>query len=442
MKIYNDKNVYEATQERLQFIFEEFNHIYVSFSGGKDSGLLLNLVLDYKKKHGYTNKIGLFHEDFEAQYTKTTEYVERTFKNNMEDIDPYWVCLPIASKTPVSNYQMYWYPWDPNKKDCWCREMPKHDYIINLDNNPFDFYKEKMLQEKLYDEFGYWYAKQKGEKVICLVGCRSAESLNRFRAVNNKVHDYKGQKWMTDHGNNYYSAFPIYDWEVDDVWIANAKFGYDYNELYDLYYKAGLKVSEMRVASPFNEWAVEALQVYRIIDPAIWCKLLGRIEGANFANIYGKTKALGRKNITLPEGHTWKSYTEFLLSTLPEDVAANYLDKFTTSIKFWTTKGGGLPVEAIEEIERLGYRVKRNGISPWSKNKHECLVFEGEIPDETDDVTTTIDIPSWKRMCICILKNDHNCKSMGFGPTAEQQKNIDEIKKKYKAVAFGGKKNE
>ena len=51
MKHYLDKNVYEATQERLKFIFENFDNIYVSFSGGKDSGLLLNLVLDYKRKH-------------------------------------------------------------------------------------------------------------------------------------------------------------------------------------------------------------------------------------------------------------------------------------------------------------------------------------------------------------------------------------------------------
>ena len=37
-KNYLDKNVYELAQERLNFIFDEFEHIYVSFSGGKDSG--------------------------------------------------------------------------------------------------------------------------------------------------------------------------------------------------------------------------------------------------------------------------------------------------------------------------------------------------------------------------------------------------------------------
>ena len=43
---YLEQNVYEALRKRLKFIFEEFDNIYVSFSGGKDSGLLLNMVLD------------------------------------------------------------------------------------------------------------------------------------------------------------------------------------------------------------------------------------------------------------------------------------------------------------------------------------------------------------------------------------------------------------
>ena len=70
---YSQQNVYDALQDRLKFIFEEFDNIYLSFSGGKDSGLLLNLVLDYQQKNYPSKKIGVFHQDFEAQYTVTTE---------------------------------------------------------------------------------------------------------------------------------------------------------------------------------------------------------------------------------------------------------------------------------------------------------------------------------------------------------------------------------
>lgn len=52
---YASQNVYDALQNRFQFIFKEFDNIFVSFSGGKDSGLLLNLTLDFQKKF-YPNK--------------------------------------------------------------------------------------------------------------------------------------------------------------------------------------------------------------------------------------------------------------------------------------------------------------------------------------------------------------------------------------------------
>ena len=43
MKTYLDKNVYEAALERIAYCFQEFDNVLVSFSGGKDSGVMLNL---------------------------------------------------------------------------------------------------------------------------------------------------------------------------------------------------------------------------------------------------------------------------------------------------------------------------------------------------------------------------------------------------------------
>lgn len=234
----------------------------------KDSGLLLNLVLDYKRKHNIRKKIGVFHQDFEAQYQMTTDFVYRMFENNIRDIEPFWVCLPMGSRCAISNYQIYWYPWDPDKKDLWVRPMPNFPYIINLKNNPFDFYKYKMVQEDLYLEFGEWYARQKEGKSICLLGIRADESLNRYRAYANIRKDIlKGKKWTTKVNENLYNAYPLYDWTTKDVWIANGKFGFDYNKIYDLFYKAGLSIHQMRVASPYHESAKEGLNLYRVLEP-------------------------------------------------------------------------------------------------------------------------------------------------------------------------------
>ncbi len=429
------QNVYDAFIERLHFIFQEFNNIYVSFSGGKDSGLLLNMVLDFRRKYYPDRIIGVFHQDFEAQYTVTSEYVERTFERIKDEVEPYWVCLPMATRTALSSYEMYWYPWDDTKKEVWVRPMPEKEYVINLENNPITTYHYRMHQEDLAKQFGRWYRAIHGsKKTVCLLGMRADESLQRYSGFLNKKYGYEGECWITNQFKGVYCASPLYDWSSGDIWHANYLFGYDYNYLYDLYYMAGLKVSQMRVASPFNDYSKDALNLYRVIDPEIWAKLVGRVQGANFACIYGKTKAMGYRNITLPEGHTWKSFTLFLLETLPARLRNNYVKKFKTSIEFWHKTGGGLDEESITELERHGYQIKRNGVSNYTLSKKTRIIFLGDIPDDTDDIKSTKDIPSWKRMCYCILKNDHICRFMGFGMSKEQKKRIDVIRKEYKSV--------
>lgn len=330
---------------------------------------------------------------------------------------------------------MYWYPWDDTKKEQWVRQMPDKEYVINLDHNPITTYRYRMHQEDLAKQFGRWYRKSHGDKkTVCLLGIRADESLQRYSGFLNKKYGYKDECWISKQFKNVWCASPLYDWKANDIWHANYLFSYDYNKLYDLYYKAGLTVSQMRVASPFNDYSKDALNLYRVIDTEIWCRLVGRVQGANFAAIYGRTKAMGYRSIALPQGHTWKSYTQFLLDTLPKRLRNNYIRKFNTSIHFWHETGGGLDEKTIRELEQNGYRIKRNGVSNYTLDKKSRIIFLGPIPDDTDNIKSTKDIPSWKRMCYCILKNDHICRFMGFGLTRQQQKRLDLIKKKYESI--------
>ena len=299
----------------------------------------------------------------------------------------------MATRTALSSYEMYWYTWDDKKKDSWVRQMPDKEYVINLENNPITTYKYRMHQENQAKQFGRWYRmSHDNKKTVCLLGLRADESLQRYSGFLNKKYGYKGECWISE--------------QFKDVWCA----------------------------SPFNDYSKDSLNLYRVIDPGIWVKLVGRVRGANFANIYGRTKAMGYRNVTLPQGHTWKSYTMFLLDTLPVRLRNNYARKFNTSMEFWHKTGGGLEEETIEELIAHGYKIKRNGVSNYTVGKKSRVVFLDKIPDDTDDIKTTKDIPSWKRMCYCILKNDHTCRFMGFGETAEQRKRIRTIREKYKSV--------
>jgi predicted phosphoadenosine phosphosulfate sulfurtransferase len=434
IKKYQLFNVYEAAQSRLEFIFNSFDNICVSFSGGKDSGLLLNLVLDYKRRTGDQRRIGAFHQDFEAQFQQTTDYVARMFRDNLADVEPFWECLPKASRTAVTNFQTYWYPWDGDKQDQWVRPMPPDDFIIHADRNPFPWYKDKMPQEEMYEKFGRWYHRSHGGKSIILLGIRANESLNRFRAcVSDCKETIGGHNWTTRvrKESSMYVGYPIYDWAVEDVWTANGRFSFDYNHIYDLFYKAGLSIHQMRVASPFHEAARHSLNLYRVIDPAMWARICGRVHGANFAAIYGGTKAMGVKQINLPQGHTWKSYMEFLLATLPDDISANYRRKFATSVEFWAKRGGVLDDATISELHGLGIAIEMAGQTNYKTDK--MAVRFPDYPDAAD-VTDFQKVPSYKRMCVCILKNDHLCKYMGFSQTKEETDRRQVIMEKYKSL--------
>ena len=79
-KIYMDTNVYEATKQRLNLIFDEFDKVIVSFSGGKDSGVVLNMAIDIARQR--KRKLGVMFLDLEAFYQKTIDYVEKMFSEN------------------------------------------------------------------------------------------------------------------------------------------------------------------------------------------------------------------------------------------------------------------------------------------------------------------------------------------------------------------------
>ena len=417
MKTYKDLNVYEASQERLRFIFDNFDNIYISFSGGKDSGILLNLVIDYMKKNNINKKVDVLFIDLECFYKKHIEYIENQLKEHASYINIYWVSLPLSTRNSVSVYEPFYIVWDIDKENLWIRKLPNNS--ININNNIFDFYKENMSFEDFVICFAKWYQKEKGGLCACLVGIRSDESLNRYRSLANQDKNmFMNKSYSTKISNNVYNLYPIYDWKVQDIWICNAKLNFMYNEIYDLFYKAGLSIAQMRICEPFGDDQRVSLNMYRILEPETWQKLLLRVEGANFGNIYCQTTAIGFKGMVLPKNHTWKSYTKFLLNTLPLDLKVRYTKKFKKYIKYWYKNGGALSNELINQLEINNFFIKKNGISNRGKKDKLSIRFLS-VPQQTDGIKTTGDLLSWKRMAMCILKNDVMCKSLNFSQTKE-----------------------
>lgn len=421
------KNVYETTMERIKYIFNEFDHIYISFSGGKDSGVMLNLCLQYLKQNNINRKITLMHLDYEAQYEMTTDYVQLMEDKYRDYLKIYHVCVPFKVKTCTSMYQDYWRPWEEKLKDIWVRKLPQ----IAMTKNDFDFYKDDMWDYEFQEKLSSWiHKREKAKKTAVLVGIRTQESLHRWRAIHKERESYyKGKKYSKRIDSNVYNFYPIYDWKTEDIWIANGKFGFEYNKLYDLYYQAGLPIDMMRVASPFLSEGQETLKLYKIIEPHTWGKLVSRVNGVNFTGIYGGTSAIGWKSITKPKHFTWKQYMEFLLDTLPTDTKEKYLEKLETSINFWKTKGGVLSDEIISELDSLSIKYELGTHNYKSDKKAVKLDYLDDL-----DIKDFKSIPTYKRMCICILKNDHMCKYMGFSQTKQEMKKRKEAIQKYEKI--------
>lgn len=422
-------NVYEASQQRLDTIFNEFDNVYVSFSGGKDSGVLLNLCIDYIRKNNLQIKLGVFHLDYEAQYQFTTEYVDDVLESNKDILEVYRCCVPFKVTTCTSMQENYWRPWEASKKDIWVRDMPKH----SLTETDFAFFGKRMWDYEFQERFSQWiHQKKNAKKTICLVGIRTQESLNRWRAIHSDKNykNYDGIKWTKTMYDNVYNAYPIYDWLTQDIWTANARFKWNYNRLYDLYYKAGLGIEQMRVASPFLSAAQDTLKLYRVIEPSTWAKLIGRVNGVNFTGIYGGTTAMGWQSITKPEGHTWESYMNFLLKSLPQNTREGYLEKLSTSIRFWREKGGVLSKETIDKLKELGVKFEIVNTTNYQTSK---IPVRMEYIDNID-IAEAKEIPTFKRMCICIMKNDHLCKYMGFTLTINEMARRKNIMEKYKSL--------
>ena len=171
-----NQNVHDAAVERIRIVFDNFPKIYVSFSGGKDSSVMLHMVMDEAKRRG--RKVGVLFVDLEGQYRLTIEHIQECYDEYVDLIVPFWVCLPIHLRNAVSQYQPHWVCWDPTEKERWIRNPPK---MAITDEKHFPFFKRGMEFEEFVPEFGKWYGHE--NLTACFVGIRTDESLNRYRTI-------------------------------------------------------------------------------------------------------------------------------------------------------------------------------------------------------------------------------------------------------------------
>ena len=412
-KIYTDKNVLEAALERYDIIFDNFENVYFSVSGGKDSSVMLQLAA--RKAREYNRKIDVLYIDLEAQYKATISHIEELVFDVCQDVinRMYWVCLPISLRNAVSILQPKWICWDKKDKDKWVRDMPDNKWVIKEENCPWDWFRHGMEFEEFIVLFAEWYSQQHGVSAAG-IAIRADESLNRFRTIISEDKErWQGYGWTTrvkvhQRSVDCYNFFPLYDWRAEDIWGAVAKLDLRFNYIYELMYKNGLSIYEQRLCQPYGDDQRNGLDQFKALEPETWEKVLNRVNGVNFGNIYARSSLLGNIKSEKPERMTWEQYAVFLLESIglyAPELEEHYYRKIKTFLK-WYEKEEGLKVE--------------------------------NIPDEADKkLESAKQVASWRRIARAIEKNDFWMGRLSFKQTKSDVQRLFELKKKYKNLIYG-----
>ena len=376
-KVKLGMNVYEAAKYRIEWTFDNFDRVYLSFSAGKDSTVMIHMAAKHARSIG--KKLGVLMVDLEGQYKLTIEHAHRIFNEYEDVIELYWICLPISLRNAVSVYEPQWICWDKDVSEDWIRQPPEQGIT---DESYFDFFEKGMEFEDFVPLFGEWYSQ--GKSCACMVGIRTDESLNRFRTIasTSKVR-IENKQWTTKVSSNVFNIYPIYDWRTEDIWIYHYKNPEEsHNELYDYMHKAGLSIHQQRICQPYGDDQRRGLWLFHLIEPETWSKIVARVSGANSGALYVQESGNinGYNKIIKPDGHTWESFANLLLESMPKATKEHYQNKILLFCRWWEEQG-----------------------------------YPDGIPDEADNnLETKRKVPSWRRVCKSLLRNDYWCKGLGF----------------------------
>lgn len=302
MKIYGSANVYDKAIERIEYLFDEFPNIIVSFSGGKDSTVILNLCLEVAKRRKRL-PLNVIFIDQEAEWQSTIDYVDRVM--HKKGINPLWFQMPIKILNATSHSNKWLMCWNPEDEKNWMR--PKSELAIT--ENVFG-------TDRFHDLFAAIIKVLfNSTKTAYIAGVRTEESPTRFLALT----DCAKYKHIT-YGKTlnkrleHYTFYPLYDWSYSDIWKYIFDHKCDYNKVYDEYYRYGIPAQKMRVSNLHHETSVHSLFLLQEIEPATWEKISARLDGINTAAHFG---AKDFYSYDLPYMFKdWKEYRDYLLDKL------------------------------------------------------------------------------------------------------------------------------
>jgi predicted phosphoadenosine phosphosulfate sulfurtransferase len=283
-KHYRIENVFDAALDRMIKLYEDGHRVVVSFSGGKDSGICVELAI---LAATLTNKlpVEVVMRDEEIMYPGTFEYAERIAKR--QEVKFYWYYANQPIVNIFNRQNPYFWVFDPKlSPEKWVRQPP--DFAVKI---PEQSIQGLIGQNK--------FPAPEGKKLIAVIGLRTDESmLRKMGLMSSKGYVTKGK---SSYGT--YNARPIYDWSDGDVWKAIRDNNWDYNKAYDVMHRLGISRNKLRIAPPtLAAAAIDGMSMAAKAWPQWFDKVCQRLPGVRTASMFGRRSVEPIRKL----GESWK----------------------------------------------------------------------------------------------------------------------------------------
>lgn len=304
-------DVVQAAEMRIRNVFKNGLPVYMSFSAGKDSLCMAQLVVNLIQRGEIDpSQLTVHFVDEEAIFpcmeAKAKEWRKKFLLLGARFE---WYCCQVKHFNcfnELSNDETF-ICWDETKRDVWVRQPP-----------PFAIRSHPLLNERK-DSYQNWLPRVCADGVT-MVGIRTAESVQRLQNIASML---RAGRTMT----NRHQVFPIYDWKDNDVWLYLKKQKVDIPEIYLFLWQSGTRRNQLRVSQFFSVDTAKSLVKMNEYYPELMERVIRREPNAYLAALYWDSEMFGRSTRNRKE----------LEKTEEKDYKAELLNLFNNIDLYFTT---------------------------------------------------------------------------------------------------------
>ena len=339
-------DVVEAAKMRIRNVFRNGLAVYMSFSGGKDSLVMAQLVVELIQS-GEINPAQLTVQfiDEEAIFSCIEEKVKEWRKKFLLLGARFeWFCLEVKHFNcfnELSNDETF-ICWDRYKKDVWVRQPPS--FAI----------REHPLLRPRTDAYQDFLPRVCADG-ITIVGIRTAESVQRLQNIASML---RAGRTMT----NKQQVFPIYDWTNNDVWLYLLREKVDIPEIYLFLWQSGTRKGQLRVSQFFSIDTARSLVKMNEYYPDLMERIVRREPNAYLASLYWDSEMFGRNTAARKQNES---------GAAEKDYKAALLEMFSDMDTYFDTKHKRSVAEK--------YRNFFMRVTPFATNKDYKAIYEGLV---------------------------------------------------------------